>query len=233
MGKREWQKLLTLVVRGVQQQFQMSEFRVCKCDRTDSCQTKPHDSNLTFVNTRGQIPDCPAELSAIPPRPSEESGRKQGAWMDGRGCLFLSFIPVPPNTGVTVLTLNQYGLALHQPASLSLCPFPLPGPKVFGYLSHKTLLKSWQANLPMKGLKRGWKPLALKKWHCKRIFTPVCINKPVKCSPCILGHYSAPAEPDKISFWNVKSMYTNFYFLLTHISYSRLYLSLHYSKLSY
>lgn len=65
---------------------------------------------------------------------------------------FLSFIPVPPNTGVTVLTLNQYVLTLHQPASLSLCPFVLPLPKVFGYLSHKTLLKPWQANLPRKGL---------------------------------------------------------------------------------
>lgn len=75
--------------------------------------------------------------------------------MDARGCLFLSFIPVPPNTGVTVLTLNQYVLTLHLPASLSLCPFALPGSKVFGWLSHKTLLKPWQANLPRKGLKKG------------------------------------------------------------------------------
>lgn len=101
---------------------------------------------------------------------NQELGRMQG------DVSFLSFIPVPPNTGVTVLTLNQYVLTLHQPASLSLCPFVLPLPKVFGYLSHKTLLKPWQANLPRKGLKKGWKALGLKKWYCKRIFTP-CLYK--------------------------------------------------------
>lgn len=93
MGEKEWHKLFTLAGRGVQQQFQTSEFRVWKCDRTDSCQTKPHDSSLWFVNTQGQIPNYPGELSTIPyfsPR-SSKSGRKQGAWMDVRGCLFSVF----------------------------------------------------------------------------------------------------------------------------------------------
>lgn len=105
-----------------------------------------------------------------------------GIWKETR-CLdgwkrmsFFSFTPVPPNTGETVLTLNQYVLTLHQPVPLSLSPSPLPAPKVFGCLSHKTLLKPWQANLLMKGFKMGWKPLALKKWYCKRIFTP-CLYK--------------------------------------------------------
>lgn len=84
MGEKEWHKLFTLAGRGVQQQFQTSEFRVWKCGRTDSCQTKPHDSSLWFVNTQGQIPNCPGELSTIPyfsPR-SSKSGRKQGAWLN-------------------------------------------------------------------------------------------------------------------------------------------------------
>lgn len=40
------------------------------------------------------------------------------------------------------------------PACFSLCPFALPGPKVFGWLSHKTLLKPWQANYLGKDSKR-------------------------------------------------------------------------------
>lgn len=78
-------------------------------------------------------------------------------WMQG-GVIFLTFKTVSPNTGVNALTLNQYVLTQHQPASLSLCPFALPGPKGFGCLSHRMLVKPWQANLPRKGLRRVEKP---------------------------------------------------------------------------
>lgn len=178
MGERERQKLLTLVGRGVQQQFQMSEFRVWKCDRTDSCQTKPHDKATWDCEYTRSNPWLPCRAVCYPIFFTKTFWEiwKETMCLDGWKGMERSFIPVPPNTGVTVLTLIQYVLTLHQPASLSLRPFPLTGPKVFGYLSHKTLLKPWQANLPMKGLKMGWKPLALKKWYCKRIFTP-CLYK--------------------------------------------------------
>lgn len=147
MRKREWQNLSRLRGREVQQQFQMSEFRVWKCDRTDSCQTKPHDSSLWFVNTQGQIPDCPAESCLLSRIFHQDllrnlGGNKVLGWMQG-GVIFLTFKTASPNTGVTALTLNQYVLTQHQPASLSLCPFALPGPKDFGCLSHRTLLKPW------------------------------------------------------------------------------------------
>lgn len=104
MGEREWQKLLTLVGRGVQQQFQMSEFRVWKCDRTDSCQTKPLDTSLRSVNTPGQSPDCPAELSAISyfsPRPFEiwkETKclvKVESAWLKAQFWILLTHSPNP------------------------------------------------------------------------------------------------------------------------------------------